>query len=485
MNKLFIRLTILFFMLFNAFAFPFDHDDIDEKNHHEIEDEFDYHDDDFDYDIEELEDDHEHYNEKDDESKDYQLFEDDEEHDEDHDDEHDDEYDDEYDDIEDDEHNDNHNHHHNNHHNKHHNNHHDHHNKHNNTVQESEQNIINNLEVKNDNMNLEESIEYMNHIDAHAEFLVDKFEEWIEKFDIEFYNVSHLHHLFHNWVDNDIYINEMNLKNLTYKLEHNIYSGYNSSEFSKLMGYRKINFFHKEIPTEIIYNTSNIPSSFDWRDKHVVNEIKNQGECGSCWAFSGVSTIESAVAIKTGKLYNLSVQEVISCSDNDYDLLFNNQGCNGGMYDVLWKFVSFNGGLCSEESYPYTSGKGISSECKINCTIIRESKVIDHVIVKPNSDSDMIYALNVNPISIAINANSRSFQFYKSGIYSDYEGCGGNEPKLDHAVVLVGYTPDYYIMRNSWGTSWGNYGYMYMARGDKYGNSGMCGLLSIPMYPIV
>lgn len=471
MNKLFIKLTILILLFFNAFALPIDYDDIDENHHDEIDDEYGFHDDE----IHEIDDLEEHSdNEEDDENEDYQLFDDEDEDDEeDYDHDHEDEH----------EHDNKYNHEHKYKHNREiHKNHKDHE-----SIKQNktEHNIINNLEIDDNKMNLDESINYMNHIDAHAEILVDKFEEWIEKFNIEFHNVEHLHHLFHNWVDNDIYINEMNLKNLTYKLEHNIYSGYNSSEFSKLMGYRKINFFHKEIPTEIIYNTSNIPSSFDWRDKHVVNNIKNQGECGSCWAFSGVSTIESAVAIKTGKLYNLSVQEAISCSDIDYDLLFNNQGCNGGMYDVLWKFVSYNGGLCTEESYPYTSGKGISSECKINCTIIPESKVIDHVIVKPNSDSDIIYALNVNPISIAINANSRSFQFYNSGIYSDFEGCGGNNPKLDHAVVLVGYTPDYYIMRNSWGTSWGNYGYMYMARGNQYGNSGICGLLSIPMYPIV
>jgi hypothetical protein len=98
-------------------------------------------------------------------------------------------------------------------------------------------------------------------------------------------------------------------------------------------------------------------------------------------------------------------------------------------------------------------------------------------------------ALNINPVSIALEADTRSFQLYKSGIYTDYDGCGGDKPKLDHAVVLVGYgktdTNDYYIMRNSWGESWGINGYMYVGRGEQYGKAGMCGLLTIPMYPIV
>ena len=228
-----------------------------------------------------------------------------------------------------------------------------------------------------------------------------------------------------------------------------------------------------------------LADSLDWVAKGAVTGVKDQGQCGSCWAFSGTSTVESAVAIKTGELYDLSEQESVDCSTlkNGYT----NMGCNGGMYDTMWKYVKANGGICSEDSYPYTSGTTKKTgTCQKTCTPIEETKVSNYVTVKTGSDDALMTALNVEPVSIAIEADTKSFQLYKSGVYTDYEGCGTT---LDHAVVLVGYGScsdgDYYILRNSWGTGWGENGYMRIGRGSQYETSGMCGLLQDPMYPVV
>lgn len=332
--------------------------------------------------------------------------------------------------------------------------------------------------------------------------LIDKFNNWIKHFEVKIQNSDHLVKILDNWLNNDKFIEQTNLQNLTYQLGHNVYSGMNSDDFSEHMGFKSnykllsefntIRSLSPDLTDSIItsYNITAIPSSIDWRENGKVSHIKDQGQCGSCWAFSGTSTVESAVAIKTGNLYDLSEQQGVSCAIIKAG--YSNMGCNGGMYNNLWNYIKDNGGLCTQDSYPYTSGTDSQTgKCIKTCESLTDTKVIDYKKVTPYSDSSMLTALNKQPISIALEADTRSFQLYKSGIYSDYSDCGGDSPQLDHAVVLVGYGIDktnnmeYYIMRNSWGTSWGDQGYMKMARGDKYGKAGLCGLLSEPMYPVV
>lgn len=331
--------------------------------------------------------------------------------------------------------------------------------------------------------------------------IVEKFKNWIDTFRIQFKDDQHVIHTFENWLSNDEFIGQINSQNLQYSLGHNSYSGMSSKEFSELMGFKnnkkvfssRINNSTSNTHNIIKNSFNNLVDNIDWRNYNVVSNIRDQQQCGSCWAFSGTSSLESAIAIKTGELYDLSEQASVSCSliRNGY----HNMGCNGGMYDEMWKYVSDNGGLCLESSYPYSSGTGDSGTCLTECNVITSSNVVDHVVVKSFSDNAMMEALNIGPVSIALQADTRTFQLYDSGVYSDFEGCGGSKPELDHAVVLVGYGTldgqDYYVMRNSWGTSWGNQddlinnGYMLMARGIEYGRSGLCGLLSEPMYPVV
>jgi len=335
---------------------------------------------------------------------------------------------------------------------------------------------------------------------------IKKFEKWIEKYEIEIKNNEHYNHIFNNWIFSDDYINETNIKNLSYKLAHNKYSGLNFSEFSEYMNfnneiYSKNNKYHELKNLVLVVKNNEIqkldlPKSIDWRDKQVVSEIRDQKSCGSCWAFSTIATLESGIAIKTGILYDLSEQELVSCAKFKYG----NLGCNGGTYKGAFEYIEDNKGICSELSYPYTSQDGNTNKCIKNCVIIPESKVLNYTIIPPNSDFEMMKALVIKPINIVIEADSKSFQLYSSGIYSDYIGCNGNsqngknpdsKPNLDHAVVIVGYmynnnsNENYYILRNSWGIQWGESGYMRIGKGQQYGKYGMCGLLSEPLYPIL
>jgi len=316
---------------------------------------------------------------------------------------------------------------------------------------------------------------------------LDRFNEWMETHNINFQDLNNLDRIFNNWVENDKFIENMNSANLTWTLGHNAFSGMNSEEFNKYMGLNNKLIYSKNLITvneSEQLNLFALPESWDWRTKGVVSNIRDQGQCGSCWAFSGTSTLESATAIKTGVLNDLSEQQGVDCSTIREG--WQDMGCNGGWYYDLWSYVTANGGLTLESCYPYTSGVTTKTgTCQKTCKPESGTKILSQVTVTPYSDSNMLNALYINPVSVAIEADTKVFQLYKSGVFSD-AGCGTT---LDHAVVLVGWGTesglDYYILRNSWGTSWGESGYMKLARGSEYGKSGMCGVLSMPYYPVV
>jgi C1A family cysteine protease len=305
----------------------------------------------------------------------------------------------------------------------------------------------------------------------------DRFREWIKLHNIEIYNNNHMSHVFSNWVDNDNFIEFKNSLGLSYKLGHNEYSGLNSEEFGELMGFnynKKVFELHNHNQT--VYKSLKValPTSVDWRNQNAVNDIKNQGQCGSCWAFSTVASVEGALAIKSGKLYSLSEQQLVDCSKT-------NLGCNGGLPDRAFKYYEVND-ACTEDSYPYTSGvTKTGGTCQTSCNYVSLAHVKSYVDITPNSDNAMVTAIAQQPVSIGIEADQRSFQLYTSGIFDDPK-CGTN---IDHAVNLVGYTNDYFILRNSWGTSWGNKGYMYIARNAGQNVNGVCGLYMMGSYPVL
>lgn len=208
------------------------------------------------------------------------------------------------------------------------------------------------------------------------------------------------------------------------------------------------------------YDFSAIPTSFDWRNKpNSVTPVKDQQQCGSCWAFSATENIESVWAIQ-GKntLTSLSVQEIVSCDKVD-------QGCNGGDTVSAFTWVSKTGGLEAEKSYPYTSGAGDTGVCKLNKNLIVANYTGFEYATKTENETAMaVYLVNNAPLSICVDAST--WQFYVGGIVKKL--CGR---ALDHCVQLTGYdktgaTP-YWIVRNSWNTDWGNKGYIYVEMGEN------------------
>merc|ERR1719153_470175 len=202
-----------------------------------------------------------------------------------------------------------------------------------------------------------------------------------------------------------------------------------------------------------------VPDSIDWREKGIVTPVKDQGQCGSCWAFSTTGALEGQHARQTGNLVSLSEQNLVDCSSS-----FGNQGCNGGLMDNAFAYIKANGGIDTENGYPY---HGMEEDCVFNATDIGAEDT-GFVDIAPGNERALKAALAlVGPVSVAIDASQPSFQFYHHGVYFD-EGC--SPANLDHGVLAVGYGTctktgkDYFLVKNSWSEKWGQDGYIKMAR---------------------
>jgi len=208
--------------------------------------------------------------------------------------------------------------------------------------------------------------------------------------------------------------------------------------------------------------------SLDWVAKGAVTGVKNQGSCGSCWAFSSTGAIEGIVKIKAGHLTSLSEQELVDCAGS-----YGNHACNGGLMESAFKYVMANG-LCTGSAYPYTAVKGT---CKSSsCAVSKDSKIKSYGNV-PQSETSLGQRLDSQPVSVAIQASQSGFQHYSGGVFDGV--CGTN---LDHGVLLVGYGTDggkdYWKVKNSWGTTWGEKGYIRLIR-----NKNECGIRNQASYP--
>jgi len=236
---------------------------------------------------------------------------------------------------------------------------------------------------------------------------------------------------------------------------------------SKYFGYRHVEMGHLRGQNEHQI-VSAAPTSIDWRNSGAVTGVKDQGMCGSCWAFSTTGSVEGAWVIAGHPLVSLSEQQLVDCATAE-----GNMGCNGGLMDYAFQYIIDNKGICSEASYPYT---GVDGTCKKTCTnVVTISGFTD---VASGNEASLLNAVGtVGPVSIAIEADQSGFQFYSGGVFSGT--CGTN---LDHGVLAVGYgttgTQDYWIVKNSWGASWGESGYIRMIR-----NKNQCGLTLAASYP--
>jgi len=271
-------------------------------------------------------------------------------------------------------------------------------------------------------------------------------------------NVDKIHR--HN-AGNSSYTMKMNkFGDMPFHEFHTTHTGYNRIERSFARSRNAPKSFADAAP----------PASVDWRTKNAVTPIKDQQQCGSCWAFSATGALEGAWAVAKGQLNSLSEQQLVDCSQ-----AYGNMGCSGGLMDYAFEYVIANGGITSEAKYPYTAMDG-TCKSPLPASVTTISSYTD---VAGNNDAALQAAVAIGPVSVAIEADQESFQFYSSGIFSD-PTCG---TQLDHGVLVVGYgtqgSKNYWIVKNSWGQDWGNQGYILMIR--KKG-AGECGINMEPSY---
>ncbi|RAL50754.1 hypothetical protein DM860_015901 [Cuscuta australis] len=265
-----------------------------------------------------------------------------------------------------------------------------------------------------------------------------------------------------------------------YKLKLNKFADMTNHEFrsayagSKIKHHRLLQGTSRANPSFRYANVTDTPSSVDWRAKGAVSPVKDQGQCGSCWAFSTIVAVEGINQIKTNKLVPLSEQELIDCDTQE------NQGCNGGIMDSAFDFIKKKGGISTEDTYPYKAAQRRCDVRKMNSPAV---SIDGHEDVPANDEDALLKAVANQPVAVAIEASGSDFQFYSEGVFTGE--CG---KELDHGVAIVGYgtTQDgtkYWIVRNSWGGEWGEKGYIRMQRGieDK---EGLCGIAMLASYPV-
>eukprot|EP00442_Polarella_glacialis_P018578 CAMPEP_0115076750 /NCGR_PEP_ID=MMETSP0227-20121206/16607_1 /TAXON_ID=89957 /ORGANISM="Polarella glacialis, Strain CCMP 1383" /LENGTH=471 /DNA_ID=CAMNT_0002463939 /DNA_START=85 /DNA_END=1500 /DNA_ORIENTATION=+ len=302
-----------------------------------------------------------------------------------------------------------------------------------------------------------------------------------DKFVVDFgkdYDAADREVRFAAFVENMKYIEDENKKGKSYKVGLNEFSDMTPDEFSMThfgLLESKPRWGKLQSLGTHRYSNATLPKSVDWRANKAVTDVKNQAQCGSCWAFSATGALEGAWAIATGKLVSLSEQQLMDCSTKQ-----GNQGCGGGLMDAAFKYEVL-GPVCTEDSYPYASKTGI---CKAaSCTAaIPKGGVVGFKDVDPLDENALMEAVSQQPVSVAIEADQMAFQLYKGGVLT--KTCGS---ALDHGVLVVGYGTDkgtdYWLVKNSWGPSWGESGYLKIERGLK--GPGECGIKSEPSYPVV
>ncbi|OMO92558.1 hypothetical protein COLO4_17495 [Corchorus olitorius] len=315
---------------------------------------------------------------------------------------------------------------------------------------------------------------------VHEAAVAAKYEQWIADYGRKYLNNLEKEKRFKIFKDSLEYIESFNKAgNRTYKLGLNEFSDLTHDEFLAITGSKMPilppHSSTSNISTSFRYESfSDVPTSLDWREYGAVTAVKNQLQCGVCWAFSAVAAIEGITQISSGILISLSEQQLLDCSTNG------NNGCEGGWMTNAFEYVMQNEGITAEEIYPYEATQG---SCDIERSTIVFATISSYEEVPANDEEALLKAVTNQPVSVALDHNDPQFKYYQSGVYNG--DCGTS---LTHAVTIVGFGTDedgtdYWLLKNSWGETWGENGYMRILRGGGP-PEGLCGLAMKASYPI-
>ncbi|XP_068325383.1 senescence-specific cysteine protease SAG12-like [Pyrus communis] len=310
--------------------------------------------------------------------------------------------------------------------------------------------------------------------------IAEKHEQWMKKHGRVYQDSAEKERRFQIFKNNVEFVEKFNSEgNMTYSLYINRFSDMTYEEFLRdYTGYKQPTESTSSTAASFTYENlslADVPQSIDWRENGAVTPVKFQGRCGCCWAFSAVAAVEGITQIKTGKLISLSEQQLVDC-DTD------NNGCQGGWMGNAFAYIQRNGGIASEENYPYQSLDGSAGTCDMNEANEAAAQITSYAEVRPNSETDLLKAVSMQPVSVAINA-SPAFQHYSGGVFTG-DDCG---TELNHAVTIIGYgtaedgTP-YWLIKNSWSDTWGENGYMKILRNAE-APGGVCSLATKATYP--
>jgi cathepsin L len=299
------------------------------------------------------------------------------------------------------------------------------------------------------------------------------FEQWVQEHG-RVYSEDEVLYRFRIFKQNSDFVEKFNAEGHSFTVGLNRFADLTNTEFlEKYTGLLRPLVQVADPEHENEFDQSQVlPTSIDWRTKGIVSRVKNQGSCGSCWSFSASGAVEGVWALNN-TLVPLSEQNLMDCSRS-----YGNYGCNGGLMDNAFKYIIANGGIDTEASYPYQ--QTTSYVCKYSAAN-KGASIRSYRTVTSGSEAALQNAVAYRPVSVAIDASLYSFQLYTGGYYYDAK-CSSTA--LNHGVLAVGYgsgtSGAFWIVKNSWGTGWGDQGYIYMAR-NKSNNCGIATQASFPV----